>query len=94
MNGPHLATGRYEVGNPNLDNETHRNFDLSLNYAANGFFGSFTFFSNSVDNYIYLDNYIYQSYKTRAEEEFDEEHSVVEEHDLLIAVERFWPNQS
>ena len=44
MNGPHLATGRYEVGNPNLDNETHRNFDLSLNYAANGFFGSFTFF--------------------------------------------------
>ena len=23
--GPHLATGRYEVGNPNLDNETHRN---------------------------------------------------------------------
>ena len=69
MNGPHLATGRYEVGNPNLDNETHRNFDLSLNYSANGFFGSFTFFSNSVDNYIYL------------QDETEEEHEEHEEHD-------------
>ena len=69
MNGPHLATGRYEVGNPNLDNETHRNFDLALNYAANGYFGSFTFFSNSVDNYIYL------------VDETEEEHEEHEDHD-------------
>ena len=69
MNGPHLATGRYEVGNPNLDNETHRNFDLALNYAANGYFGSLTFFSNSVDNYIYL------------VDETEEEHEEHEDHD-------------
>ena len=35
MNGPHLATGRYEVGNPNLITTTSK-LDL-WNYAANGF---------------------------------------------------------
>ncbi len=75
MNGPHLATGRFEVGNPNLDNETHRNLDVALNYAANGYFGSFTFFSNTVDNYIYL------------ADETEEEHEEHEDHGGLIKAE-------
>ena len=54
MNGPHLATGRFEVGNPNLATETHNNFDIAFNYAANGYSASLTFFNCSVDGFIYL----------------------------------------
>ena len=54
MNGPHLASGRFEVGNINLKSERSNNVDLTLNYDNNGFFGVFTVFKNDVDNYIYL----------------------------------------
>ncbi len=32
MNGPHMATGRFEVGDPTLSSETSENFDITLNY--------------------------------------------------------------
>ena len=54
MNGPHLATGRFEVGNFNLKSERANNIDLSFKYSNNGFYGGLTFFQNDVDNYIYL----------------------------------------
>jgi len=54
MNGPHLATGRYEIGNTNIDTERSRNIDLTLNYNRGGFFSTFTIFRNNVDDYIYL----------------------------------------
>lgn len=54
MNGPHLSTGRYEVGNTDLSSEESTNFDLSINYFNDGFYGELTLFSNNVDNYIYL----------------------------------------
>lgn len=54
MNGPHLATGRYEVGNTDLSSEESTNFDLSLDYFNDGFYGELTLFRNDVDNYIYL----------------------------------------
>ena len=54
MNGPHLATGRFEVGDPTLGTETHNNFDIAFNYAANGYSASVTFFNCSVDDFIYL----------------------------------------
>ena len=69
MNGPHLATGRFEVGNPNLENEVHQNFDVSIDYSANDFFASLTFFTSSVDDYIYL------------VDETEEEHEEHEDHD-------------
>ena len=56
MNGPHLATGRFEVGDPNLDTEVSTNFDLGLRYAANGYFASINYFNNAVDQYIYLED--------------------------------------
>jgi iron complex outermembrane receptor protein len=31
MNGPHMATGRLETGNPNLQSETSNNFDITFN---------------------------------------------------------------
>jgi len=54
MNGPHLATRKFEVGNFNLDSETSNNIDLTFNYENNGVFAALTFFQNDVDNYIYL----------------------------------------
>ena len=54
MNGPHLATGRFEIGNTNMEKERSRNIDLTLNYNQGGFFGTFTVFRNNVDDYIYL----------------------------------------
>ena len=54
MNGPHLATGRYEEGNTNLQIERSRNIDFTLAYQQNAFFGSMTIFQNNIDNFIYL----------------------------------------
>jgi iron complex outermembrane receptor protein len=54
MNGPHLATARYEVGNPSLDNERSNNMELTLDYEGGGFFGSVSLYNNDIDNYTYL----------------------------------------
>jgi len=54
MNGAHLATGRYEIGNTNIVTERSRNIDLSIAYDRSGFFGTLTVFRNNVDDYIYL----------------------------------------
>ena len=54
MNGPHMATGRFEVGDPTLSAETSNNFDISLNFDNGEYFASASFFINDVDNYIAL----------------------------------------
>jgi len=54
MNGPHLVTGRFEVGNTNLKSETANNIDLNIYYQNNSFSFKGNLFSNKVDNYIYL----------------------------------------
>ena len=54
MNGPHMATGRFEVGNPNLNSETSENFDISVNYENDGFYANASFYITDVDNYIAL----------------------------------------
>lgn len=54
INGPHLATGRFEVGNFNLKTERANNIDLIFKYSNYGFYGGLTFFQNHMDNYIYL----------------------------------------
>ena len=69
MNGPHLATGRFETGNPNLESEVSKNIDLSFNYEHDGFYGVLNFFRNDVDDYIYL------------LDETEEEHEEHEEHE-------------
>ena len=69
MNGAHLVTGRFEVGNVNLDSETSNNIDLSVNINNGSFFASASVFVNDVDNYIYL-----QDETEEEHEEHDEEH--------------------
>ena len=54
MNGPHLATGRFEVGNPNLNSETSNNFDITFNFDNGDFYGYASFYVTDVDNYIAL----------------------------------------
>ena len=40
MNGAHLATGRFEVGDVTLESETSNNIDLTFDYKNNGFFAT------------------------------------------------------
>ena len=54
MNGPHMATGRFEKGDPTLSAETSNNFDISLNFDNKEYFAYASFFINDVDNYIAL----------------------------------------
>ena len=54
MNGPHMATGRFEVGDPTLSSETSNNFDISLNFSNGEYFAYASFFINDIDNYIAL----------------------------------------
>ena len=74
INGPHLATSRYEVGDVNLEEERSNNTDLSLSWARGEFFADLSYFSNAVDNYIYLQD-------ESEEEHEDEEHEGEEHHD-------------
>lgn len=54
MNGEHLASSRYEIGDVNLDTERSNNIDLAFNFDVHGWFGSASIYYNRVDNYIYL----------------------------------------
>ena len=72
MNGPHLSTGRYEVGNTDLSSEESTNFDLSLNYINDGFYGELTLFRNDVDNYIYLMDETEEEHEEHEEEGHDD----------------------
>ena len=80
MNGPHLATARFEEGDVNLDTETSNNIDIGLNYRNESFFGQFSYFMNDVDNYIYLKDETEEEH----EEHEDEEHG---DHEGLILAE-------
>ena len=69
MNGPHLATGREEIGNINLESEQSNNIDLTFNYERDGFYATLTFFQNDVDNYIYLFDETGEEHEEHGEEE-------------------------
>ncbi|MEM6455568.1 MAG: TonB-dependent receptor [Acidobacteriota bacterium] len=52
-NGPHLATGTFEVGDPNLDEEVGLGFDVSLRKRSGKVQGEITGFINRIDDFIY-----------------------------------------
>lgn len=72
MNGPHMATGRFEVGDPTLSSETSNNFDISLNFDNGEYFAYASFFVNDVDNYIALID---------EDEDHEDEHHEEEHHE-------------
>ena len=69
MNGPHLATGKYEVGNTSLDIEKSKNVDMTLSFEGDSTYAFASFYKNDVDNYIYLLDETEEEH-----EEHDEEH--------------------
>ena len=72
MNGPHMATGRFEVGDPTLSSETSNNFDISLNFENGEYFAYASFFINDVDSYIALID---------EDEDHEDEHHEEEHHE-------------
>ena len=68
MNGPHLATGRLEEGNVELESEQSANFDATLSYEYDSSFASLTVFKNNVDNYIYLQDETEEEHEEHADE--------------------------
>lgn len=52
-NGPHLATGAFEVGDPDLDEETSLGLDLSLRRTSGRLRGEVNVFVNRFDDYIF-----------------------------------------
>ncbi len=53
-NGSHEGTNRYEIGNPNLDNEQNFQLDVALEYRNEHFELFANSFSNKINNYIFL----------------------------------------
>lgn len=54
--GPHLATYSYEVGNPDLEEETGLGVDVFLRIARERLRGEVAVFRNGIDDYIYARN--------------------------------------
>lgn len=52
-NGPHIATGAFEVGDPTLGEETNLGFDLSLRKRTGRLTGEISLFANRFDDFIY-----------------------------------------
>ncbi|MBK9332632.1 MAG: TonB-dependent receptor [Ignavibacteria bacterium] len=50
--GPHLAAYSYEIGNPDLKDETGTGSELFAYYSDQNFYGMLTFFYNDMRNYI------------------------------------------
>ncbi|WP_026916097.1 TonB-dependent receptor [Christiangramia portivictoriae] len=53
-NGSHNGANRYEIGNPNLDNEQNFQIDLAVEWRNQHFEAFANGFTNSVNNYIYI----------------------------------------
>lgn len=52
-NGPHAATSQFEIGNPDLGEETSLGLDVSLRRTLGRFRGELNLFNNAFDGYIY-----------------------------------------
>jgi iron complex outermembrane recepter protein len=52
--GPHLATGAVQIGEPSLDNETAQHVDIGVRGTAGGVSWSVTGFNTRYDQFIYL----------------------------------------
>jgi len=79
MNGEHLASSRYEVGDITLDAERSNNIDLALNFDYHNVFGSASIYYNRVDNYIYLRDELEEEHEAHMEAEHEDDHH--DEHD-------------
>ena len=72
MNGEHLASSRYELGDITLDTERSDNIDLAFNFDLHGWFGSASIYYNRVDNYIYLRDELEEEHEAHMEADHEE----------------------
>ncbi len=88
MNGEHLATARYEVGDANLKTERSNNLDLSLSYESNDWYASASIYRNRVDNYIFLRDESEEEHEEHEGEDHEgEEHGMHGNHGGLLLAE-------
>lgn len=52
--GPHIATASFEIGNPNLDEETTQQFELGLHFDSDLFHAEINAYYNNFKDFIYL----------------------------------------
>lgn len=87
MNGEHLASSRYEVGDVNLDTERSDNIDLAFTFDSHNWFGSASVYYNRVDNYIYLRDELEEEHEAHMGEDHEDEHGEHGDHGGLILSE-------
>jgi iron complex outermembrane receptor protein len=87
MNGEHLASSRYEVGDVNLDTERSDNIDLAFTFDSHNWFGSAAVYYNRVDNYIYLRDELEEEHEAHMGEDHGDEHGEHGDHGGLILSE-------
>ena len=80
MNGEHLATGRYEVGDVTLDTERADGIDLTFSFERNGWYGRASVYHNRIDNYIYLRDETEEEHEAHMGDH-DEDHHEEGDHD-------------
>ena len=80
MNGEHLATGRYEVGDVTLDTERADGIDLTFSFERNGWYGRASVYHNRIDNYIYLRDETEEEHEAHMGDH-DEDHHEEDDHD-------------
>ena len=81
MNGPHLARGRFEVGNPDLDVENSNNIDVTFDYQNGDYYGSLAVFRNNIDKYLFLQDVEEHHDEDDHDEEGHDEDEHEDEHD-------------
>tara|TARA_Y100000589_G_scaffold158087_1_gene150537 strand:+ start:714 stop:3032 length:2319 start_codon:yes stop_codon:yes gene_type:complete len=80
MNGEHLATNRYEVGDVTLDTERADGIDLTFSFERNGWYGRASVYHNRIDNYIYLRDETEEEHEAHMGDH-DEDHHEEGDHD-------------
>jgi len=76
--GPHPGNFAFEIGNPSLSSERAWGFDVSLRGRAQRIRGEVTFFTNTIDDFIFRNPISEEEFEER-EEEFDERFGVDDE---------------
>jgi iron complex outermembrane receptor protein len=76
--GPHPGNFAFEIGNPDLQSERAIGFDLSLRARARRLRGELTFFTNSINDYVFRNPISEEEFEER-EEELDERFGVEDE---------------
>ena len=87
-NGPHIATGAFEIGDPDLDPETSLGADLVLRKRTGRLTGSLMFFYNRFDDYIFENFTDEFAEEEEGEEDGGEEGEEAEEPLRIVRIEQ------